>query len=75
MEPVSEKPPKPPRSDGFIRNAGMATQMAVTIGLGVWAGLSLDERFPNRMHLWTLTLSLLSVGVAMYLAIRDLNRQ
>ena len=75
MEPVSQKPQKPPRSDGFLRYAGMATQMAVTIGLGVWAGLALDERLPNGMHLWTLALSLLSVGVAMYLAIRDLNRR
>jgi hypothetical protein len=53
----------------------MATQMAVTIGLGVWGGLKLDEKFPNKAHAWTLTFSLISVIVAMYFAIKDLMKK
>ena len=70
---MSEKPQKPQRSNGFLRYAGMATQMAAIIGLGVWGGMRLD-RMAGGSHFWTLTLSLISVGVAMYLSIRDLTR-
>jgi ATP synthase protein I len=71
---VSEKPQKQPRSNGFLRYAGMATQMAAIIGIGVWGGMRLDRMSGGSSHFWTLTLSLISVGVAMYLSIRDLTR-
>jgi len=75
MDPELPKHQKPQRSDGALRYAGMGTQMAITIGLGVWGGLKLDAHFPNKYHLWTLLLSLLSVGIAMFFAIRDLNKR
>ncbi|MCC6599681.1 MAG: AtpZ/AtpI family protein [Crocinitomicaceae bacterium] len=53
----------------------MAAQMGLTIGLGVWGGIKLDERFPNSFHAWTLSLSLLSVGIAMFMVIRDLMKK
>lgn len=63
------------RSNSFLRFSGMAFQMAATIGLGVWGGIQLDKKFPNDAHAWTLTLSLLSVGVAMYMVIKDLLKK
>ncbi len=71
---MSEKPQKPQRSNGFMRYAGMAAQMAAIIGCGVWGGMRLDRISGGTSHLWTLTLSLISVGVAMYLSIRDLTK-
>ena len=66
---------KPKRSDSILRFSGMAFQMGLTIGLGVWAGIRLDERFPNSFHGWTLLLSILSVGLAMFMVIRDLMKK
>jgi ATP synthase protein I len=75
MEPASRKSQRPQRSDGFMRYAGMATQMAVVIGLGVWGGVRLDRAFPNDFHAWTLSLSLVSVFAATYMVIRDLLKK
>jgi ATP synthase protein I len=63
------------RTNAFLRFSGMAIQMAVTIGLGVWGGIQLDKKFPNDAHAWTLSLSLVSVGVAMYMVIKDLLKK
>lgn len=53
----------------------MATQMAITIFLGVWGGIKLDEKFPQKIPIFTLTLSLLGVVVAIYMVIRDFLRK
>lgn len=71
-EPQQERPV---RSNAFLRFSGMAIQMAITIGLGVWGGIQLDKKFPNNAHAWTLSLSLVSVGVAMYMVIKDLLKK
>lgn len=63
------------RSNAFLRFSGMAFQMAATIGLGVWGGIQLDKKFPNNAHAWTLSLSLISVGIAMYMVIKDLLKK
>jgi len=53
----------------------MATQMAVIILLGVWAGRALDRSAGGQSHLWTLAFSLLSVFAAIYFTIRDLMKR
>jgi F0F1-type ATP synthase assembly protein I len=53
----------------------MATQMAITIFLGVWGGMKLDEKFPQQKPLFTLVLSLLGVVVAIYMVIKDFLRK
>ena len=65
---------QPQRSKTAFRYTGMATQMAIIIFLGVWGGMKLDEKFPNRFHAFTLSLSLLGVGLGIYFAIKDLVR-
>ncbi|MFN0032941.1 MAG: AtpZ/AtpI family protein [Flavobacteriales bacterium] len=75
---TDQQPPQKPPQRGpnpAMRYTGMATQMAVTIGLGVWGGIKLDEKFPNKARAFTLTLSLLSVVLAMYLVMRDFMKK
>lgn len=65
---------KPQQSNSFLRFSGMAFQMAITIGGAVWLGIYLDRTFQTTSHAYTLTLSILGVGVGMFNAIRDLSR-
>ena len=46
-------------------------QMAVIIFLGVFGGVKLDRLLGLRFPVLTLVLSLLSVSLAVYLAIKD----
>ena len=48
--------------------------MAVVIGAGVYGGIKLDEQSGNEKPLYTIFLSLLAVGLAIYLVIKDLMR-
>ncbi|WP_266369329.1 AtpZ/AtpI family protein [Tellurirhabdus rosea] len=54
---------------------GAGFQMLGTIGLGVWAGLKLDEWQQNENPIWTIVLSLFAIGAALYLFIRQLPKQ
>lgn len=49
-------------------------QMALTIGLGTWAGYWLDGKMTNKNPIATLVLSLLSIGIALYNVIRQLPK-
>jgi hypothetical protein len=51
----------------------MAIQMAVIILGGIFLGKYLDERNETG-KLWTIILSIASVGVAMYSVIKDLMK-
>lgn len=63
------------KNQSVMRYAGMATQMGVTIGLAVWGGIKLDEYSKNEKPIWTITLSLLGVLLAMYAVIKDLLKK
>lgn len=45
--------------------------MGVIIGLGSWAGHSLDEKFNTSKQYYTLVLALTSIAVALYLIIKE----
>lgn len=62
---------RPRHNNSFIRYSSMATQMGVTIFLGVWGGMKLDQTFPHRIPIFTLILSLASVIIAIYMVIKD----
>ncbi len=69
-----QKPPKPNGENplnSYAKYSGIAIQMAVIIGLGCYAGVKLDEAYPNKYSGFTLACSLASVAVAMYIAIRS----
>ncbi|MGD1846280.1 MAG: AtpZ/AtpI family protein [Salibacteraceae bacterium] len=64
------KPPKPPKN--VYAYSGIAAKMIAVILAGVFGGIKLDEVLASEFPLFTLLLSLLSVGLAMYIVIRDL---
>lgn len=57
-----------------MKYSGMAVQMGVAIGLGVWAGMKLDAHFGLTSKAFTITFSLLAVGVSMFLLIKSVMR-
>ncbi|QJW88908.1 AtpZ/AtpI family protein [Spirosoma taeanense] len=83
-QPAENRPSDPKKNDvvktttekttSFVQYSGIAFQMLGTIGLGVWAGLKLDEWQDNRRPIWTIVLSLVAIGASLYLFIRQLTQ-
>ncbi len=74
MQTNQSKPTKKKQPDdkmATMRYASMATQMMVIIGLGVIGGYKLDQYLGWDKPIATLVLSLFSVGLAIYLSIKD----
>jgi len=64
-------PPKKPLNN-YGKYLSMATYMAVIITLGTLGGKWLDEYFEfKKVPVFTLTLSLFSVGAAMWYFVKD----
>ncbi len=55
----------------YAKYSGIAFQMAAVIFLGTWGGYKLDAFFKFENHILTLILSLLSVILAIYVAVKD----
>ena len=67
---------KKPDYNNWAKYSGMAFQMGITIALGVWGGMKLDEYYPiAKFPVFTVFLSLLSVAAAMYWVIKDLLKK
>jgi hypothetical protein len=62
-----QKQPNP-----LFKYGNMAIQMAAIIGLSVWGGKKLDERYQNKTPVFTIVLSLLGIFGALYVALKDL---
>jgi F0F1-type ATP synthase assembly protein I len=58
------------RRDDYIKYSGMATQMALIIGLFVFVGLCLDDWLQTKF-VFVLLGSLTGVGLALYIFIRQ----
>lgn len=54
--------------------SGVAIQMGVIIGLGVFLGVTLDEKYPNKYSAFTVIFSLSGVFLAMYTVIKQLQK-
>ena len=67
-KPVTEK------TTSFVQFSGIAFQMLGTIGLGVWAGMKIDEWQDNRTPIWTIILSMTAIGASLYLFIKQLTK-
>lgn len=65
----SSKKSKPLKN--YVKFSGMAVQMGVTIALGAWGGSKLDAKFNTSSHPYTIVLSLLAIGISLYIIIRD----
>jgi len=76
MDQEEPKNPKKQRLTDYGKFSAMAFQMGITIALGVWGGMKLDEHFPiTRFPLFTISLSLLSVFGSIYFVIKDLLKK
>lgn len=62
------------RLNNYARFTGIGFQMLVTIGLGVFAGVKLDEKFPNQYSTFTIICSLASIGIALYSVIKQVSK-
>ena len=62
------------RGQAFVRYSSMATSMGVTIGLGVWLGMKLDEYWSLETPWATITGALLGVTIATYRVIQSLTK-
>lgn len=58
--------------NSYARYSSLAIQMFAIIGVGTYAGLKLDEKYPNKHQGYTITLSLISVLAAMFFVIRKI---
>lgn len=66
-----KKEPQKPLND-YAKYSGLAVQMALIIGGGCYGGYKLDEYFKNtETPIFTIILSLLSIGLAMYIVLKD----
>jgi len=52
----------------------MGFQMLVTIGLGVYAGSKLDERYLNKYQAFTIICSMAAIGLSLYSVINQVNK-
>jgi ATP synthase protein I len=65
-------PKQKQRFNNALKYSGMAFQMGAIIALGVFGGRKLDQWLGmEKVPIFTLVLSLASVGIAIYLSIKD----
>jgi F0F1-type ATP synthase assembly protein I len=57
--------------NNYARYTGLGIQMLVIIGAGVFGGYYLDTWLENSIPVFLILLSILSVGIAIYYAIKD----
>jgi hypothetical protein len=61
--------------DGYARYTNLAFQMFAIIGVGIFAGVKLDQWLHLKFPIFTVIFSILSVSAAIYSAIKDLLRK
>jgi F0F1-type ATP synthase assembly protein I len=66
---------KPSQLNSYGRYSGLAFQMIAIILVGVFGGVKLDEIVKWEFPVFTLILTLLSVMMSMYYAVKDLLRK
>lgn len=62
----------------YLQFVNIAFQMGVIITAGVFLGIWLDQKFPNKYSAFTISCALLGVFVALYQVIRgviNLNKE
>jgi hypothetical protein len=68
----SKKQPDPRKSNSILKYSGMGLQMGAIMLLGAWGGIQLDKYFKIHNNIFTATLTIIGVFVAVYLTIKDL---
>lgn len=75
MQNSAPKKKLPESANAYMKYASMGTQMLIIIGIGVFGGFKLDKHFGFKVPVFTLTLSLASVAIAIYLSVKDFLRK
>ena len=65
QKPSQKKPLK-----NYARYSGIASQMLAIIGIGTFVGTKIDENYPNKHNIFTALLSLTSVVLSTFIAVR-----
>jgi len=60
--------------NSFAQFSGIGFQMLVTIGLGVFAGVKLDEYYPNQYSAFTIIFSLAAIAISLYSVIKQVSK-
>jgi F0F1-type ATP synthase assembly protein I len=63
----------PKNLNDYARYSGIVFQMAILIGAGTFGGRKLDEWLTSGFPIFTIVLSILGVGLALYIVLRDLS--
>ena len=71
MEPNPNNQNQKPLNS-YAKYSSLGIQMVLIIGGGCYAGYKLDEYFKNtETPIYTIILSLVSIGLAMYVVLKD----
>ncbi|HEU4496045.1 MAG TPA: AtpZ/AtpI family protein [Flavobacterium sp.] len=70
IEPEEQKKKLPNK---WLSMINIPFQMGIIIFGFTYAGMWLDERYPNKFSVWTIVLCLFSVGLALYNVIRQVK--
>jgi F0F1-type ATP synthase assembly protein I len=62
---------QPKQPNQYIKYSNLALQMGLIIGLSCWGGNKLDQYYKNSTPVFTIILSLLGIGVALYFVLKD----
>jgi hypothetical protein len=68
----SKKQPKANNANSILRYSGMGLQMGAIMLLGAWLGIKIDDHFAVKNNIFTASLTIIAVVIAMYLTIKDL---
>jgi len=60
-----------PRRRNYLRYSSLGFQMAITIGLGAWAGNYLDEKYQTEKPYYSIVIILISIAIALYQVIKE----
>lgn len=66
---------KRPPLESYARYSGLAFQMFAIIGLGIFGGYKLDQWLESGFPAFTVLMSVISVGAAIYIAVKDLLKK
>jgi uncharacterized membrane protein YfcA len=58
----------------YLELMGIAAQMGITIFLGAYGGKWLDEKYPSDKKWFTMLCTLLSVAIALYMVLKQVNK-
>lgn len=57
--------------DNYVKYSGIGFQMLAVIAAGVFGGYHLDRHVGNKMPVFLILFSTISVGLSIYIAIKD----